>query len=94
MASLWIRMGGSYDGRPAYPMSYNFENPGAARGVAGAIRGGGPLSGREVIRIMGGKDSRTLYKWCEVSVHIAADSMWRSTPSIIGYRVFQNFTKL
>ena len=53
-----------------------------------------PRSNRYVIRLLGGKDFWALSKWRDVSDRIAADALWRSTPSIVRYWVFRNFVKL
>ena len=63
-------------------------------GVAHQIRGGLPLINREVILGLVGLDLWALETGYQISDRIVADALWRSTPTIIRYWVFQRYINL
>ena len=74
--------------------SRNYENSRNPMDMARPVGGVGPLCNREVVRAVGGIDSRESKKGEEISEHIVTDALWISTPSIIRYRVAQHYIKL
>ena len=49
-----------------------------------------PLVRRELVHILGGRSFWLSSPWGTIADHIVIDALWRSTPSLIWYRVFRN----